>query len=62
LPFTERVNFGFTGSSKPVEVFLLLDADMVVEIKNFDKMELSKASSFSILQGSDTFYYYFYTF
>ena len=25
LPISRRVNFGFTGSSKPVEEFLLLD-------------------------------------
>ena len=36
---------------------LLIDADMVLEITNFDKSMLCKASSFSILQGNDSFYY-----
>lgn len=36
---------------------LLLDADMVLEIKDFDKNSLSEADSFCILQGSNTFYY-----
>jgi glycosyltransferase involved in cell wall biosynthesis len=36
---------------------LLLDADMVVEIKKFDKQILNSATSFFILQGNDSFYY-----
>jgi hypothetical protein len=36
---------------------LLLDADMVLEVKHFDKSILSTASSFNILQGNDSFYY-----
>jgi len=36
---------------------LLLDADMTLEIKNFNKMNLKLADSFNILQGSDSFYY-----
>ena len=36
---------------------LVLDADMVLEIKNFDKNILKNADSFHILQGNDSFYY-----
>jgi tetratricopeptide (TPR) repeat protein len=36
---------------------LLLDADMVLEVKNFDKSILTTADSFHILQGNDSFYY-----
>jgi tetratricopeptide (TPR) repeat protein len=36
---------------------LLMDADMVLEVSDFDKSMLCKASSFTILQGSDSFYY-----
>lgn len=36
---------------------LLLDADMVLEIKNFNKQILTSSDSFYILQGNDSFYY-----
>ena len=36
---------------------LLLDADMILKINNFDKTILNLADSFFILQGNDTFYY-----
>jgi len=36
---------------------LLLDADMVLEIYNFDKSYLTNRDSFYILQGSNSFYY-----
>jgi tetratricopeptide (TPR) repeat protein len=36
---------------------LLLDADMVFEIHDFDKNKLNKFDSFHILQGNDSFYY-----
>ena len=39
------------------EYILLLDADMVLEVNNFDKTILNKADSFFILQGNDSFYY-----
>jgi tetratricopeptide (TPR) repeat protein len=39
------------------EYVLLLDADMKLEITNFDKMNLRLADSFHILQGNDSFYY-----
>lgn len=36
---------------------LLLDADMILEVHNFDKSMLNEADSFCILQGNDDFYY-----
>ena len=36
---------------------LLLDADMILETKNFKKEALINAKSFHILQGNDLFYY-----
>ena len=36
---------------------LLLDADMIIEINNFNKQILNNADSFHILQGNDSFYY-----
>jgi tetratricopeptide (TPR) repeat protein len=36
---------------------LLLDADMILETKNFKKEILRSAQSFNILQGNDSFYY-----
>lgn len=39
------------------DYILLLDADMVLEITDFNKSDLNKSDSFHILQGSDSFYY-----
>ena len=36
---------------------LLLDADMILELHSFNKSFLTKADSFHILQGNDSFYY-----
>ena len=36
---------------------LLLDADMILEVTNFNKLMLNKADSFNILQGNDSFFY-----
>ena len=36
---------------------LFLDADMILEVTNFDKSKLNIAQSFIILQGNDSFYY-----
>jgi len=37
---------------------LFLDADMVLQVKNFDKEMLSLGDSFSILQGTEEFFYH----
>jgi tetratricopeptide (TPR) repeat protein len=39
------------------EYVLLLDADMILEVKHFDKKLLNNGSSFTILQGTEIFYY-----
>lgn len=39
------------------DYILLLDADMILEVKNFNKEFLNTADSFHILQGNDSFYY-----
>ena len=39
------------------DYILLLDADMILEIKNFKKQILSIADNFRVLQGNDDFYY-----
>jgi len=36
---------------------LLMDADMILDIRNFTKQMLALSDSFNILQGSDQFYY-----
>ena len=40
------------------DYILLLDADMILDIRNFDKSMLKKYDCFTILQGSDTYYHY----
>ena len=39
------------------DYILFLDADMVLEINNFDKNILNASKSFYIIQGNDSFYY-----
>jgi hypothetical protein len=39
------------------DFILLLDADMVLDVKKFDKSILKLADAFNILQGTDSFYY-----
>ena len=39
------------------DFLLLMDADMILEVKNFDKKMLNNGDSFTILQGNESFYY-----
>jgi tetratricopeptide (TPR) repeat protein len=55
--FCHNRNFALQSCFGMSDYVILLDADMVLEIKNFDKNILSKADSFNILQGIDSFYY-----
>ena len=55
--FCHNRNVALQHSIGMSDYVLLLDADMVLEIKNFDKTSLLNADSFFILQGNDTFYY-----
>jgi tetratricopeptide (TPR) repeat protein len=55
--FCHNRNFALLACVGLSDYVLLLDADMVLEAKTFDKKTLSKADSFNILQGNDSFYY-----
>jgi tetratricopeptide (TPR) repeat protein len=55
--FCYNRNFALKSCVGISDYVLLMDADMILEIKDFNKDMLSKASSFSILQGNDSFYY-----
>jgi len=55
--FCHNRNFALKSCIGLSDYVLLLDADMVLEVNNFDKAELLKADSFHILQGNDSFYY-----
>jgi tetratricopeptide (TPR) repeat protein len=55
--FCYNRNFALQACNGMSDYVLLLDADMILEIKQFNKKLLNVASSFSILQGNDSFYY-----
>jgi glycosyltransferase involved in cell wall biosynthesis len=55
--FCYNRNFALKSCLNMSDYVLLLDADMVLEINNFDKQILNNYDSFYILQGSDSFYY-----
>lgn len=55
--FCHNRNFALKSCIGMSDYVLLLDADMILEIKNFNKSVLSKADSFHILQGNDSFFY-----
>jgi tetratricopeptide (TPR) repeat protein len=55
--FSYNRNFALQSCNGMSDYILLLDADMVLEIKNFNKKILNYSSSFSVLQGNESFYY-----
>jgi tetratricopeptide (TPR) repeat protein len=55
--FCHNRNFALQSCVGMSDYVLLLDADMVLDVKSFDKKMLNAASSFSIIQGNDSFYY-----
>ena len=55
--FCHNRNFALQSCLKMSDYVLLLDADMVLEVNNFNKSLLDLADSFNILQGNDLFYY-----
>ena len=55
--FCHNRNFSLHSCLGMSDYVLLLDADMVLDIKNFDKHTLNNADCFYILQGNDSFYY-----
>jgi len=55
--FCHNRNFALQSCLGMSDYVLLLDCDMVLDIKQFDKSMLTTADSFDILQGNDSFYY-----
>jgi len=55
--FAHNRNFAMQSCMNMSDYILLMDADMKLDIKNFDKNILSTADTFNILQGNDDFYY-----
>jgi tetratricopeptide (TPR) repeat protein len=55
--FSHNRNFALKSCLGMSDYVLLLDADMILEITNFNKQILNIADSFYILQGNDSFYY-----
>lgn len=55
--FSHNRNVALEASHGMSDFVLLLDADMILDIRNFNKNMLQSYDSFSILQGSDHFYY-----
>lgn len=55
--FCHNRNFALQACIGLSDYVLFLDADMILEINNFNKALLNTANSFNILQGNDSFYY-----
>lgn len=55
--FCYNRNFAIQSCIGMSDYILFLDADMILEIKNFNKQLLNSSDSFYILQGNDSFYY-----
>jgi tetratricopeptide (TPR) repeat protein len=55
--FAYNRNFALKSAIGMSDYVLLMDADMILEIKNFNKENLQKFDSCYILQGNDNFYY-----
>ena len=50
-------SFALQACSGMSDYAILLDADMILDIKSFEKKKLSEADSFCLLQGNDSYYY-----
>ena len=55
--FCYNRNFAIQSCIGMSDYILFLDADMILEIKNFNKQLLNSSDSFYILQGNDSFFY-----
>ena len=55
--FCHNRNFAMQACAGMSDFILLMDADMILEAKKFDKQMLNACDSFNILQGNDSFYY-----
>ena len=58
INFAFNRNYALNACQGKSDFVLLLDADMVLKITNFDKSILNKYDSFHILQGNEDFYYH----
>jgi glycosyltransferase involved in cell wall biosynthesis len=55
--FSHNRTFALNACVGMSDYVILLDADMILQVKNFDKKILYSADYFMILQGSEAFYY-----
>lgn len=55
--FCHNRNFAIKSCFKMSDYILLMDADMLLQIHDFDKNMLNSHDSFFILQGNNSFYY-----
>ena len=55
--FCYNRNFALNACLGMSDFVLLLDADMIIEVKNFEKQKLNEANYFYIFQGNESFYY-----
>ena len=55
--FAHNRNFALKSCLNMSDFVLLMDADMSLQVKNFNKQKLSMFDSCHILQGNDNFYY-----
>ena len=55
--FAHNRNYALQNAIGMSDYILLMDADMILQIKNFDKNILRNYDSFYILQGNNDFYY-----
>jgi len=55
--FAHNRNFALKSAVGMTDFVLLVDADMILDVRNFDKKRLSNHDTFYILQGNDHFFY-----
>lgn len=55
--FSYNRNFSLQSCKGMSDYILFLDADMILDIKNFNKSILNQYDFFYVLQGNDSFYY-----
>jgi tetratricopeptide (TPR) repeat protein len=55
--FAHNRNFALKSAAGMSDYILLMDADMILQIKNFNKQNLQMFDSCYILQGNNNFYY-----
>lgn len=55
--FCHNRNFAMQSCLGMSDFILLIDADMILEVKQFDKTVLNNFDTFTLLQGNENFYY-----